>query len=201
MLDSANPTQSAESGAATGARTSHKEQRKHVRSLGRHQNRRADGYEPFLSIPLDVYRSTEFRRLSAPARALLLEFASRYNGYNNGELEMTEAQYRTAGLGSPMTMRRYLRELLEGGWIVVTRYGGMRRGPNVYALTFYALGESKKGYDPPYRAGSPRSHLWRDQNAHKRDPVTGNAARNRLPNLRGRMPAGRIEMAIQVELR
>src|SRR5205809_608265 len=90
---------------------------------------------PFIQFYHYVYDSAEYRRLSVGARGLLMEFARRFNGYNNGNLEMTERQSRNAGLGSKPTMRKYLAELINGGWIVVTRRGGMRSGPNLYALT------------------------------------------------------------------
>ena len=70
---------------------------------------------PFVQLYHHMLDSKEFARLSPAARSLLLLFARRYNGHNNGNLEMTVRQFKAAGLGSEPTMRKYIAELVNGG--------------------------------------------------------------------------------------
>jgi hypothetical protein len=124
--------------------------------------------------------------LTPSARSLLLEFARRFNGHNNGNLEMTARQFKEAGLGSEPTMRKYLAELLNAGWIVVTRYGGMRSGPNLHALTYLGIDETNIEYDHPYKADTLPLNLWKDEKANQRIQMKSPKARNGLDRLRSR---------------
>jgi hypothetical protein len=142
---------------------------------------------PFVQLFHHVLDSREFSRLTPGARSLLLLFARRFKGHNNGNLEMTARQFREAGLGSEPTMRKYMAELINGGWIVVTRYGGMRSGPNLYALTYFGIDETNIEYDPPYKADTMALHLWKDERADRRVPVKAPKSRSgleRLPSAR-----------------
>jgi hypothetical protein len=123
---------------------------------------------PFVQLYHHYLDSAEFARLTTGARSLLLLFARRYNGHNNGNLEMTVRQFKAAGLGSEPTMRKYIAELVNGGWIVVTRYGGMRCGPNLYALTYLGIQDTNIEYDDPYKADTVPLHLWKDAKADQR---------------------------------
>lgn len=67
----------------------------------------------------------EYHSLSLGAKALLVEFALSYTGRNNGNLEMTADQAHEAGIGSHQTFQKYKTELINAGWIVVTRQGGL----------------------------------------------------------------------------
>jgi hypothetical protein len=156
--------------------------------MSRHRvfGKRSSG-PPFVQLYHHVLDSGEFCRLSAGARALLLLFARRYNGHNNGNLEMTRNQYRQAGLGSEPTMRKYIAELINGGWIVVTRYGGMRSGPNLYALTYLGIDDTNIEYDPPYKADTLPLHLWKDAKADQRETRRPEKPKSGLHRLR---PAG-----------
>jgi hypothetical protein len=150
-------------------------------------NRRSSGPQ-FVQLFHYVLDSKEFSRLSYGARALLLLFARRYNGHNNGNLEMTAGQFREAGLGTEPTMRKYINELLNGGWIVVTRYGGLRSGPNLYALTYSGNDDTNIEYEAPSKADTLPLNLWKDANADQREtrrPRTQKSGLHRLPSARG----------------
>jgi hypothetical protein len=134
---------------------------------GRHWTKKKSG-PPFAQLYRHVFQSKEFRRLTPGARSLLLEFALRFNGHNNGNLEMTARQFKEAGLGSEPTMRKYIRELVNTGWIVVTRYGGLRSGPNLHALTYWGIDDVDIEYDDPYKADTLPLDLWKDAKADQR---------------------------------
>ncbi len=142
-----------------------------------------DGYA---ALPRVFYTTEEFRALSPQARSLLIEYALRFKGNNNGNLEMTEQQFATAGLGTPTTFRRYNTELINAGWIVVTRQGGLGKC-SLYALTYLRIDKTEIRYDHPITAGAP-CHLWRSQNKGQRDARQKPTQRNRLKELLQRSP-------------
>lgn len=78
----------------------------------------------FAALPRCYFGTPEYRELSVGARALLIEFALKFTGRNNGNLEMTAEQARQLGIGSGQTFHKYKVELINAGWIVVTRQGG-----------------------------------------------------------------------------
>ena len=150
---------------------------------------RRDRYQQKSSLPfVQLYHhfldSKEFARLTPTARSLLLLFARRYNGHNNGNLEMTVRQFKEAGLGSEPTMRKYIDELVNGGWIVVTRYGGIRSGPNLYALTYLGIDDTNIEYEPPHKADTLPLHLWKDAKADQRETRRPRKQKSGLHRLR-----------------
>lgn len=150
--------------------------------------RSADWPGGHATLPRVFYTTDEFRTLSPQARSLLIEFTLRYKGNNNGNLEMTEEQYASAGLGTPTTLHRYKAELINRGWIVVTRQGGLGKC-NLYALTYLPIQDTGKQYDHPIKAGVAASHLWKAENRDLRDARKQPTRRNRLDKLqRARRP-------------
>jgi len=141
----------------------------------------------YASLPRVFFETAEFRALSPPARSLLIEYCLRFKGRNNGNLEMTEEQFAIAGLGTPTTFRRYNTELINAGWIMVTRQGGLGRC-NLYALTYLHIDNTGIQYDHPIKAGSAPLHLWSDENQDRRDIRRKPRQRNRLNELPQRKP-------------
>jgi hypothetical protein len=90
-----------------------------------------------------VVRSEQWGGLSAQAVKLLIDLLGQYRLNNNGDLCATWTVMKRRGWRSRDTLRRALRELLDGGWIVLTRQGGLH-APSLYAVTFYDLDESPK---------------------------------------------------------
>ena len=56
---------------------------------------------------------------------------SKYNGKNNGLLEVTETEMKAIFGWHKDKLRFALRELRERGWLRVTMQGGPRNGPRV----------------------------------------------------------------------
>jgi hypothetical protein len=135
------------------------------------------------ALPRDFCRTPQYRRLSHGARAVFAEFTMRYMGNNNGNLEMTEEQAREAGIGSGPTLRRYLKELINAGWLIITRQGGLSIGCSLYALTIHGIDETNIKYDHPWRADSMPLHLWRDENADQRDARPVGKPKSRLATI------------------
>lgn len=93
----------------------------------------------FAALPHVVLHSENFRTLSARAVKLLIDLLSQYRGNNNGDLCCAFRLMAKRGWRSKDQLHKARGELLERGWIILTRQGGLHMGPNLYALTFQAL--------------------------------------------------------------
>src|SRR5690242_15882357 len=97
----------------------------------------------FVALPHAVIRSTQFTALSAHGVKLLADLLAQYNGSNNGDLCATWSLMHERGWRSRDTLGKALRELVGGGWISLTRQGGLHQ-PSLYGVTFFALDPSPK---------------------------------------------------------
>jgi DNA-binding transcriptional ArsR family regulator len=113
------------------------------------------GYAPLYYC---VIRSQSFANLSAYAVKLLNDLLSQYYGVNNGDLCATFSMMQKRGWKSKGTLNRAIKELIEAGFIEVSRQGG-RHLCSLYAVTFYAVDECKGKLDI-LPTNSPKS-LWR----------------------------------------
>ena len=118
------------------------------------------GYAPFYYC---VLRSDGFIQLSAYAVKLLNDLLSQYYGSNNGDLCATFSVMQKRGWKSKGTLNRAVKELLEAGFVEVSRQGG-RHLCSLYAFTFYAVDECKGKLD--IAPTSKPKGLWR-----KNEPV------------------------------
>jgi len=110
-------------------------------------------------VPEAVINSAAYKRLSWPARALLLEVAAQYRGYNNGDLTCAHTIHKVRGW-QRSTLQKATQELEGGGFLIRTRQGGRNRC-NLYGLTWYALDECPgKGLDHGYPTKGPPLSLW-----------------------------------------
>lgn len=113
------------------------------------------GYAPLYYC---VLRSQVYANLSAYAVKLLNDLLSQYYGSNNGDLCATFSVMQKRGWKSKGTLNRAVKELLDIGFIEVSRQGG-RHLCSLYALTFYAVDECKGKLD--ISATSTPKSLWR----------------------------------------
>lgn len=90
----------------------------------------------YAALPDAVTGSPAFINLSDAAVRLLVELVSHHDGWNNGILHTTYTALRTRGLGSQSKVERAFTVLIESGFIVKTRNGGLNLGPDTYALTW-----------------------------------------------------------------
>lgn len=125
---------------------------------------RADTFVRMLHI---VLRDETFKNLTAVAHKTLNYLASQCNGYNNGDLDICEKNAKKRGLRmSAASLRRGAKELLEAGFIELTRQGGRNRN-SLYALSWYDIPYDADKHDYEHRGATMR---WLRQNSSS--PVT-----------------------------
>jgi hypothetical protein len=103
--------------------------------------------EPFVAIMRSVFESPAFIALSPHACKLLLELASQYRGDNNGNLTVAWSIVHKRGFRSKTTLWRCKAELIDAGFVYVTRKGHMPSTCELLALTWFPLDVSPK-FDP-----------------------------------------------------
>jgi hypothetical protein len=103
--------------------------------------------EPFVGIVRSVFESPAFIALSPYASKLLLELVSQYRGDNNGNLTVAWAIVSKRGWRSRTTLWRSKDELLQAGFVFVTRKGHFPSTCELLALTWFPLDVSPK-FDP-----------------------------------------------------
>lgn len=114
------------------------------------KGRRDGGF--FVAFPSIVLDSVEYAALSSPAVKLMIDISAQYrwNSHsetgNNGDMSLAWSIMSKRGWRSRDTLNRARHELLESGWIIISRQGG-RRVPTLYALTFFSVDECKDKLD------------------------------------------------------
>lgn len=119
--------------------------------------------EPFVAIVRSVFEAPAFIKLSPHACKLLFELAAQYKGDNNGDLTVAWSVVSKRGWRSRTTLWRCKAELIDAGFVYVTRRGHMPSTCELLALTWFPLDVSPK-FDPEalhcfkakaYRANTP----------------------------------------------
>ena len=126
---------------------------------------RAKGWRnsrPHIQLMKFVLASDEFGHLSGNAVKLLLELHRHYNGFNNGDLCATWTQLKARGWKSPGTLSRSIHELIESGFIVLSRITYLRSKPNLYALTYLAVDDCGGKLD--IKETHTPTHSWKKKN-------------------------------------
>lgn len=99
---------------------------------------------PFLALPRELIDHPAFLRLSAYAKALLIDLGAQYRGDNNGDLCAAWKLMKPRGWRSEATLHKAKQELLNADFIFEARKG---RRPNVcslFALTWLPFDASPK---------------------------------------------------------
>ena len=110
----------------------------------------------FIALPHSVVDSPNFQKLSANAKALLLEVARQWMPNSNGRLLLSKAYLHPRGWKSSDMISKGKKELLQGGFIYETVMGHRPNKASWYALTWYAL-DNLIGYDEGVAKGFVRS--------------------------------------------
>lgn len=106
----------------------------------------------------EYFTSAEYAELSPRAVKLLIDLYCQFRGVNNGDFCATFKVMKQRGWSSNDQLHKALHELLDAGWIVVTRQGG-RRVCSLYAVTFLPIDECSGKLDiNPTRLPS---HSWK----------------------------------------
>jgi len=93
----------------------------------------------YSSIPWAVLDSSSFKGASDKAKALLYALMRQHNGYNNGHLHLAKKWMNAQGWTCDENNRKSCRELISRGLITQTKWGGLKIGPNFYALNWYPI--------------------------------------------------------------
>lgn len=118
--------------------------------------------EPFVGIVRSVFESQAFADLSPHACKLLLELVGQFRGDNNGDLTLAWSVVSKRGWRSRTTLWRCKQELIDAGFIYVTRIGQFPRTCELVALTWFPLDVSKK-FDPGALDGFvPKAYMARN---------------------------------------
>ena len=120
----------------------------------------------FVALANAYLRTPEFAALSGKAVKLLLELAMQYNRSNNGDLALTRSVLAPRGWRSMDSLQKARDELINAGWIMVTRQGG-RNIPTLYALTWEPIDRCGGKLDVAH--DTMPSHLWKTVNAKHRE--------------------------------
>lgn len=106
----------------------------------------ARGGGTFVALPHYVLCSPELAALSPHAIKLLIDLLSQYRLDNNGDLTMAWTIMQTRGWKSKDTLNKARKELLDAGFIVTTRQGGLHQC-SLFAVTFFAINECNGKHD------------------------------------------------------
>lgn len=110
----------------------------------------------FIALPWTVVDCPAYRRLSHPAKALLLEVVRQFVRNNNGRLLLSRTYLLSRGWKSSDTITRAKRELINGSFIYETVMGHRPNKASWYAVTWLGL-DKLPGYDPGAAEGFRRS--------------------------------------------
>ena len=114
--------------------------------MGRSKTKGRKSSGSFARMPHQVTDSVHYRGLSIKAKALLVDTNARYRGKNNGDFDFTLKTMKEWGWNSNDTISKAKNELLEKGFLVLTRQGG-RNCCNLYALTLWPIDECEGKLD------------------------------------------------------
>jgi DNA-binding transcriptional regulator YhcF (GntR family) len=104
-------------------------------------------------LPHWIIETVAYRALKPLARAILIELIKRYNGYNNGAIGLGHREAAHACNVSKNTIKPGFDELLEKGFIRVSRPGGFNmkdpstRRASEWRLTWLEVGNEKPTYE------------------------------------------------------
>lgn len=113
----------------------------------------------FTNIPHHIQDGVVFNTLTPKAIKLLVNMLRYFNGRNNGDIACTFKMMQKRGWKSDQHMRKARDELLEKGFIVLTRVGD-RRKPNLYAFTWWGIEECGGKLD--VKPNAAPLNFWKD---------------------------------------
>lgn len=118
-------------------------------------------YKGFLQLHNGLLDCADFISLKGNSMKLLIDIASQYNGYNNGDLCASMTVMRKRGWNSNQQLTKAVKELIAADLIIQTKQGGLHMGPNLYAITWQPIDECKGKLDINATIRPPRMN-WKD---------------------------------------
>jgi hypothetical protein len=114
----------------------------------------------FLALPHSLLTHFRFFQLSSTAVHMLITLGAQYNGRNNGDLCASISVLKKQGWNSNSKIRNAMDELLNEGFVIKTRQGGVLGACHLWALTFRRIDDCKKILDVQ-PTNSPLNY-WKD---------------------------------------
>ena len=114
-------------------------------------------YRGYLHIPDVLSAHPDFVSLTPRAIKLLIDIGRQYNGRNNGDLCCSMSLMTERGWKSNDQLTKARRELEKKGWLIQTRVGGLRMGPNLYAISWQPINECGGKLDVNATTSPPRN--------------------------------------------
>lgn len=110
----------------------------------------------FIALPHVVVNHHDFLSLSGNAVKLLIDIASQFNGFNNGDLCAVFSLMKKRGWKSKSTLLRATKELIESEFLILTKQGG-RKIPTLYAMSWKPIDFCDDKLDVPATKTAPRT--------------------------------------------
>lgn len=98
-------------------------------------------YPGYLHLHKRLLNCPDFIALKGNSMKLLIDIASQYNGFNNGDLCAAMTVLKKRGWTSNQQRQKALNEILDRNLIMQTKQGGLNLGPNLYAITWQPIDE------------------------------------------------------------
>ena len=119
------------------------------------KGRKEGGY--YIPLPTDSFLDhPNFHSLSSSAIKLLMALCAQFTVHNNGDFSMAYSVLnKKGGWRSKQTLQAAKNELLEKGFIVETRKGGLNISCSLYGVTFLKLNDCKGKLDHNYPTNKP----------------------------------------------
>ena len=130
--------------------------------MSRKRFKRRGDTASFVMFQHRMLRDRRFISLSGRACHALLYLAGQFNGKNNGDLGIAWTVARAKGVTSNSNLRAGVNELLDRGFIVLTRQGG-RNKCSLYALGWFPIDECGGKLDIPATRVAPNDWLWKNE--------------------------------------
>ncbi len=122
------------------------------------------GKSVYFGLPHTLINTRKYRSLSSHAIKLLVDLGSQYRGFNNGDLCAAWALMKDMGWKSRSSLYKAKKELIDVGFIIVTRQGG-RNMATLFAITWKEINECKGKLDIKPTKNAPGG--WLDLAAKK----------------------------------
>ena len=138
----------------------------------------------FTAYPLNVMQHPNFQNMSSRAHKLLnlacdlLDWDQRGRPKNNGDISLAFGIVKKHGWRSNKYLTCTKDELVYYGFLIITKQGGHRLGPTLFAVTRFGISESQK-YDAGVKRGPAPLDLWTQTKRKKvfRPPKPKNVSR------------------------
>jgi len=130
--------------------------------LERNKNRKASG--KYLQLIEMVTESPQFKLLSSNAFKVLVLLLARYNGENNGDINIARKEMADIGFGrNGVAFGQAVDELVEKCFVIITRPGSYASGCTLYAVTTEPMDACKRKFEKKhdYPSEHAASHAWK----------------------------------------